>query len=158
MSPIPLLSHFIDRHIARGIRRLEPGRGTSSPMGRHCPICGGGNPRDAAGSRTFPAGVFMENRTPYSVDESRRMIAAMRNAGGNPRYDEYPGVGHNCWEKVYRESKCYIGCGNRCGIRTLLVRANGGARPLICRRSLDRAIVSCRRIEKHANTRSHARA
>jgi predicted peptidase len=29
------------------------------------------------------------------------MIAALKAAGGHPKYTEYPGVGHNSWDKAY---------------------------------------------------------
>ena len=35
------------------------------------------------------------------VTESRQMVEALKAAGGNVRYTEYPGVGHNSWEKAY---------------------------------------------------------
>ena len=31
------------------------------------------------------------------------MIAAMKRSGGNPRYTEYKGVGHEIWETVFKE-------------------------------------------------------
>ena len=37
------------------------------------------------------------------VDESRKMYAALQAAGANARYTEYPGVGHNSWDKAYAE-------------------------------------------------------
>jgi len=37
--------------------------------------------------------------------ESRRMNDALKAAGGNVRYDEYPGVGHNSWDKAYAEEE-----------------------------------------------------
>ena len=37
------------------------------------------------------------------VAESRRMIEAIRRAGGRPRYTEYKGVGHNSWERAFAE-------------------------------------------------------
>lgn len=37
------------------------------------------------------------------VEESRKMAEALRNAGGNVKYTEYPGVGHNSWDKAYSE-------------------------------------------------------
>ena len=36
-----------------------------------------------------------------SVENSRNMIDALRKAGGTSRYTEYPGVGHNSWDKAY---------------------------------------------------------
>jgi len=39
------------------------------------------------------------------VTESQRMEAAIKAAGGNVRYTEYPGVGHNSWDRAYGESE-----------------------------------------------------
>jgi predicted peptidase len=38
------------------------------------------------------------------VDESRKMAAALQAAGGNMKYTEYPGTGHNSWDKAYAET------------------------------------------------------
>jgi predicted peptidase len=35
------------------------------------------------------------------------MIAAIKQAGGEPKYDEYPGVGHNSWDKAYANPELY---------------------------------------------------
>lgn len=37
------------------------------------------------------------------VAASRRMVEALRAAGGQPKYTEYPGVGHTVWEKAFQE-------------------------------------------------------
>ncbi len=37
------------------------------------------------------------------VTESRQLVEALRKAGGNVRYTEYPGVGHNSWDRAYSE-------------------------------------------------------
>ena len=37
------------------------------------------------------------------VTESQNMAAAMNALGGEVRYTEYPGVGHNSWDKAYAE-------------------------------------------------------
>ena len=37
------------------------------------------------------------------VEGSREIVEALRAAGGNVRYTEYPGVGHNSWDKAYGE-------------------------------------------------------
>jgi len=39
------------------------------------------------------------------VSESRRMVAALKAAGGNVRYNEYAGVGHNVWLKTLTETE-----------------------------------------------------
>jgi hypothetical protein len=38
-----------------------------------------------------------------SVEVSRKVVKALRDAGGNPKYTEYPGVGHGSWVKAYRD-------------------------------------------------------
>ena len=38
-----------------------------------------------------------------TVDHSRRMVEALRAAGSNIRYTEYPGVKHNSWDRAYAE-------------------------------------------------------
>ncbi len=37
------------------------------------------------------------------VSESREMEAALREAGGDVRYTEYPGVGHDSWDRAYAD-------------------------------------------------------
>ena len=37
------------------------------------------------------------------VENTRRMLAALRDAGGRPRYTEYPGVKHDSWVDAYLE-------------------------------------------------------
>ena len=39
------------------------------------------------------------------VSESRQMVEAMKATGGNVRYSEYAGVGHNVWLNVASESE-----------------------------------------------------
>ena len=41
------------------------------------------------------------------VTESRRMAEAMKALGGEVRYTEYPGVGHNSWDKAYAEPELF---------------------------------------------------
>jgi len=51
-----------------------------------------------------PAWLFhgAEDRV-VPVEESRRMAEAMREQGGELRYSEYPGVGHDVWTRVLTE-------------------------------------------------------
>jgi predicted peptidase len=37
------------------------------------------------------------------VANSRKMYEALEAAGGDVRYTEYPGVGHNSWDKAYAD-------------------------------------------------------
>ena len=35
------------------------------------------------------------------VEKSREMIEALKKVESEPKYTEYPGVGHNSWDKAY---------------------------------------------------------
>lgn len=56
--------------------------------------------------RDIPMWLFHgEADTVIPVDESRTMIAALRAEGApEVHYTEYPGVGHNAWDRAYREA------------------------------------------------------
>lgn len=41
------------------------------------------------------------------VEGSRRMIEAMKGAGGSPRYTEYPDVGHGSWNAAYATTEMW---------------------------------------------------
>jgi poly(3-hydroxybutyrate) depolymerase len=65
------------------------------------PVCGGGDPRYAAGITDVAVWAFHgEKDRNVPVELSRNMIEAMKKAGGNPRYTEFPGVGHNVWDNA----------------------------------------------------------
>ena len=72
------------------------------------PNCGGG---DAEGSKTIaklPIWVFHgDNDTAVKTQRSRDMVAALRAAGGDPKYTEYPNTGHNSWSATYSDPKFY---------------------------------------------------
>lgn len=72
------------------------------------PICGGGNVKDAAKIKDIPCWCFHGDKdTAVKVDLSRTMIEALKKAGGTPKYTEYPGVGHNSWDKAYAEKEFF---------------------------------------------------
>ncbi len=51
-----------------------------------------------------PVWVFHGEADPtVPVTESRKIVEALKAAGGNVRYNEYEGVGHNSWDKAYAE-------------------------------------------------------
>jgi predicted peptidase len=51
-----------------------------------------------------PVWVFHGGADPVvPVSESRKMVEAIKSAGGSVRYNEYEGVGHNSWDKAYGE-------------------------------------------------------
>lgn len=37
------------------------------------------------------------------AEESRKMASALQTAGASVKYTEYPGIGHNSWDKAYAE-------------------------------------------------------
>ncbi|MCH2183877.1 MAG: alpha/beta hydrolase-fold protein [Mariniblastus sp.] len=52
----------------------------------------------------FPLWIFHgDDDQVISVDVSRQIVAALRQAGGQPKYTEYPGVNHYSWDKAYRD-------------------------------------------------------
>jgi predicted peptidase len=66
------------------------------------PLCGGGDDGQAARLVKTPIWVFHGGADTGNTPEmSREMVKAIRAAGGNPLYTEYPGVGHNCWTQTY---------------------------------------------------------
>lgn len=72
------------------------------------PICGRGNPADAPKIKDLPIWNFhgdKDNAVP--IKGSQDMIDAIKAAGGNPKFTIYPGVGHNSWDKAYREEKLH---------------------------------------------------
>jgi predicted peptidase len=67
------------------------------------PICGGGMEETAPSFARVPIWVFHGAIDPdVEVELSRRMVEALRKAGGKPGFTEYPDVGHECWEQTYR--------------------------------------------------------
>jgi predicted peptidase len=72
------------------------------------PICGGGDPKTAAKIKDLPCWCFHGDADPtVNVEKSRVMIKALKDAGGSPRYDEYPGVNHNSWDRAYATAELY---------------------------------------------------
>ncbi len=66
------------------------------------PICGRGKTDTAEKIKDIPCWVFhggMDKTVP--VEGSRDMVAALKKAGGNPKYTEFPNDGHNSWDSAY---------------------------------------------------------
>jgi len=78
------------------------------------PVCGGLD-RSASGLdvaeaaqrlKSIPQWVFHGDADAViPVDESRAMVHALREAGADVRYTEYPGVQHNSWDRAYADPK-----------------------------------------------------
>ena len=72
------------------------------------PICGGGNPKEAAKIKEIPCWCFHGDAdATVSVENSRKMIKALKDAGGDPKYTEYPGVNHNSWDRAYATAELW---------------------------------------------------
>jgi predicted peptidase len=73
------------------------------------PICGGGDPKTAEKIKNIPCWIFhgeADNAVP--VAKSREMKKALMEAGAKEvEYTEYPGVGHNSWDKAYGTKELY---------------------------------------------------
>ena len=66
------------------------------------PICGSGPVNSAARLKDVPLWTWHGDQDrAVPVECSRRMVAAIRKAGGRPKYTELKGVAHNCWGKAY---------------------------------------------------------
>ncbi len=72
------------------------------------PVCGLTDTATAPTIKNLPCWCFHGDADPtIGVGNSRRMIAALKKAGGSPRYDEYPGVGHNSYDRAYAMPEFY---------------------------------------------------
>jgi lysophospholipase L1-like esterase/poly(3-hydroxybutyrate) depolymerase len=68
------------------------------------PICGGGDPRDAARLASLPLWCFHgADDKVVQVERSRAMIGALEAVGGAPIYTELQGVGHDSWKSAYSD-------------------------------------------------------
>jgi predicted peptidase len=72
------------------------------------PICGTGDPETASAIKDIPCWAFCGDQDKTQlVQKNRDMIAALKKAGGNPRYSEFPHVGHNSWDSAYVTPELY---------------------------------------------------
>ena len=70
------------------------------------PVCGGGDDTQAAKLKDIPiwAAHGDADRVVWPV-RSRTMCEAITKAGGNIKYTEYTGVGHNSWTQFYADAQ-----------------------------------------------------
>lgn len=72
------------------------------------PICGGGDPRFGATFKDMPIWCFHGGADKVvPAKYSQDMIEAIKKAGGEPKYTEYEGVGHNSWDDAYGTDELY---------------------------------------------------
>lgn len=91
------------------------GFGTWDLISRHpekfaaaVPICGGGDPKQADKLVKMPIWVFHGAKdTAVKVERSRDMVEAIKKAGGNPKYTEYPNEAHASWVPAYKDEEMF---------------------------------------------------
>lgn len=72
------------------------------------PICGWGSEDMAKKLAKVPAWIFHGEDDPVvQVDAAKKMAERLKAAGGSVKLTIYPGVGHNSWDKAYREEKLH---------------------------------------------------
>ena len=72
------------------------------------PVCGGGDPDQAPEVAHLPTWVFHGAKdNVVSIENSKRMIDALKKAGGNVKITIYPDAGHDSWTETYNNPKLY---------------------------------------------------
>lgn len=75
------------------------------------PICGGGVDRTAFDSFEMakkPVWVFHGDAdSVVPLEESKRMVRALKRRGGKPKFTIYKGVNHDSWTETYNNPKLY---------------------------------------------------
>lgn len=72
------------------------------------PISGGGDEALADKLTGSPLWAMhgVKDRT-VSVEGSRKLVAAVKKAGGKPHYTEFPDIGHDVWKVAYNQDALY---------------------------------------------------
>jgi predicted peptidase len=70
------------------------------------PICGRGDPADVEKLKNLPCWSFCGDKDKV-VENHRTMDKALKDAGAEARYTEYPGVPHNSWDRAYATPELY---------------------------------------------------
>ncbi|WP_172193806.1 GNAT family N-acetyltransferase [Saccharibacillus qingshengii] len=72
------------------------------------PVSGGGDPAYARKLADMPTWIFHgEDDKVIRPTESEKIAEAMRTAGAEVELTLYPGMGHDCWRKVYANDALY---------------------------------------------------
>jgi len=72
------------------------------------PICHGGDTQTAARLKDEPCWYFHGDADKMiPVQRSREMVEAIKYAGGQPLYQEFPGVDNNSWDLAYSMDDLY---------------------------------------------------
>jgi len=72
------------------------------------PICGGGNPKKVVAIKDIPVWAFhgAKDET-VRLEESEKMVEALRKAGGKVKFTVYPEAKHDSWTETYNNPKVY---------------------------------------------------
>jgi len=72
------------------------------------PICGGGDPKDAAKISHLPVWAFHGAKdNVVALEKSQEMVEALRKAGGDVKFTMYPQAGHDSWTETYDNPELY---------------------------------------------------
>jgi predicted peptidase len=72
------------------------------------PICGGGDPAQAAKLKSLPVWAFHGAKDPtVALAKTEEMIAAIKAAGGEPKVTIYPEATHDSWTETYANDEVY---------------------------------------------------
>jgi predicted peptidase len=72
------------------------------------PICGRGDPATAEKIKHLPTWVFHGAKdSAVSLEQSEKMVEALKKAGGEPKYTLYPDAGHDSWTVTYDNPDFY---------------------------------------------------
>jgi predicted peptidase len=72
------------------------------------PICGRGEASSAERFKDVPCWVFhgaLDEAVP--LIDSAKMVAALKKAGGSPKFTIYPEAAHDCWTETYNNPELY---------------------------------------------------
>ena len=72
------------------------------------PVCGGWDPKDAEKLKDLPTWAFHGNADPVvPIEESRKMVEALKKLGAPVRFTVFPGVGHDSWTSAYETDELW---------------------------------------------------
>lgn len=72
------------------------------------PVCGGGMPLLAPRIKDLPVWVFHGAKDEVvPIQESQRMVEALKRCGGNVKFTVYPDAGHDSWTDTYDNPALY---------------------------------------------------
>lgn len=67
-------------------------------------LCGYGDASMTPHVAKVPVWIFQGQADPaVNVEMARAWVASLKQAGGNPKYTEYPGIGHAVWDVAFSE-------------------------------------------------------